>query len=241
MILIASPSKALCRRWRDALAGAFPIHEISDKHALVHFLNEVKPAVLFLDYDNRCFGSIAFLHKVIQASPSTRVVVFTSNPKPYGAVTALMSGAKGYGPKNLSRSLLRKAAHAVSDDEIWIGRKLVSSLMRELVGNNPVSKNNALKLQGNEFEADTLLDALSPREREIASMIAIGEYNKAIASHLNISEKTVKAHLTSIFKKLGLSSRTQLALYVSQNNFFQNPSIPSPSTKTTLNLRAVLH
>ena len=55
---------------------------------------------------------------------------------------------------------------------------------------------------------------LSPREREISSLVASGQQNKLISSKLNISEKTVKAHLTTIFRKLNVEGRTQLALAV---------------------------
>ncbi len=115
MILIASPSKVLCRRWREALAGAHPIHEIGEKQALLQSLNEFKPAVLLIDYDNSHFGTISFLRAIIKTSPSTRVIVFTNDPTANGAVAAIKSGAKGYGPKNLSGSLIRKAANAVCD------------------------------------------------------------------------------------------------------------------------------
>ncbi len=202
MILIASPSKALCRRWREALAGARPIHEIGDKQALFHFLRESKPSVLLVDYDNDHFGTISFLRAMIKTSPSTRVIVFTNDPTANGAVAAIKSGAKGYGPKNLSGSLIRKAAHAVGDGEIWIGRKYVSMLIQEITSFN---LRKEVDLNSGKNRPAPVLDTLSARQREIISLIATGKPNKAISSHLSISEKTVKAHLTTIFRKLGVS------------------------------------
>src|SRR6266545_721509 len=218
MILIASPSKSLCRRWREALAGARPIHEIGDRQALIHFLSESKPSVLLVDYDNDHFGTISFLRAVIQASPSTRVIVLTSNPTSSGAIAAIRSGAKGYGRKDLSRSLLQRAARVVSKGEIWIGRQFVSMLIEALGDFKPHSKNNSLKSAGSGHGPYNALNILSARQREIASLIAMGKPNKEISSHLNISEKTVKAHLTTIFSKLDVSGRTQLALVVSQSS-----------------------
>jgi DNA-binding NarL/FixJ family response regulator len=232
MILIASPSKALCRRWREALAGAGPIHEIGDKQALFHFLRESKPSVLLVDYDNDHFGTISFLRAIIKTSPSTRGIVFTSDPTANGAVAAIKSGAKGYGPKNLSGPLIRKAVHAVCDGEIWIGRKYVSMLIRELASFNQIRKEVDLKSGKN--RPAPVLDILSARQREIISLIAIGKPNKAISSHLSISEKTVKAHLTTIFRKLGVSGRTQLALFVSQRNPLHYDSNLKPPTKVSL-------
>ena len=66
-------------------------------------------------------------------APSLRVVVFTSNPTLGEGVAAIRAGAKGYGPKNLSKSLVRKAADVVSRGELWIGRDLVPALIEELV------------------------------------------------------------------------------------------------------------
>jgi two-component system nitrate/nitrite response regulator NarL len=212
MILIASPSKALCRSWREALAGAFPIHEIANKYALVHALSEFQPTVLFLDFDNNEFGTSSSFREIIQACPSTHVVIFTNDPNSKGAVTAIKAGAKGYGPKHLNASLIRKAARVISKGEIWIGRQFVSILIQEL------AENNSLKYKSSGHRPDNFLNTLSARQREIASLIAAGEPNKAISSHLSISEKTVKAHLTAIFRKVGVSGRTQLALFVSHTS-----------------------
>jgi len=68
--------------------------------------------------------------------------------------------------------------------------------------------------QQNYPKASSRLDCLTPREREITRLIGRAQSNREIAIHLNITEQTVKAHLTAIFQKLGLSSRLQLALYI---------------------------
>ncbi len=227
MILIASPSKSLCRRWREALAGARPIHEIGDRQALCHFLSESKPAVLLVDYDNSHFGTISFLRTIIKASPSTRVVILTSNPTSKEAVAVIRAGARGYGGKDLSRSLLKRAARVISKGEIWIGRQFVSMLIEALGGFKPHSKNGSLKSAGSGHGPYNALNILSARQRQIASLIAIGEPNKTVSSQLGISEKTVKAHLTTIFRKLDVSGRTQLALFVSQSRPSQKDSTRS--------------
>ena len=70
--------------------------------------------------------------------------------------------------------------------------------------------------QQNSPKASIRLDCLTPREHEITRLIGRAQTNREIANRLNITEKTVKAHLTAIFQKLGLSSRLQLALYISE-------------------------
>ena len=66
------------------------------------------------------------------------------------------------------------------------------------------------------IESSALLTTLSSRELDVANMIRVGENNKAIADTLDISERTVKAHLTSIFKKLEVPDRLHLALYMKE-------------------------
>jgi len=195
------------------------MHEISDKHALVRLLEDFKPTVLFLDYEMGDLRKIGLLRDIIQKSPALRVVVFTSSPTLDEGVAAIKTGAKGYGPKNLSKSLLRKAADVVSRGELWIGRDLVPKLIEELASLKYSGKGvSSVNSRGQEEISSHAFNGLSPRECQIASLIATGKHNKAISEHLNIREKTVKAHLTTIFRKLGLSSRTQLALAVSQSS-----------------------
>jgi two-component system nitrate/nitrite response regulator NarL len=239
MILIATPSKFLRQRCRETLAGIFPIHEVSDTHALVVSLSQLKPPILFLDYDNKHFGSISFLRNIVKASPSTRVVVFTSNPNSDEAVAAIKAGAKGYVPKGLSKSPLRKVARVVSSGEMWIERGLIPILIQKLVDAN--GKESGFNLKRNQPELSSAFDGLSPREREIALWVGAGEHNKEISSRLSISEKTVKARLTTIFRKLGVSSRTQLALVMSQNDLIQKHSVIQSSTKALQHLSPSVH
>src|SRR5215471_5152019 len=133
MILIATPSKFLRQRCRETLAGIFPMHEVSDTHALVVSLSQLKPPILFLDYDNKHFGSTSFLRNVVKASPSTRIVVFTSNPNSDEAVAAIKTGAKGYVPTGLSKSSLMKVARVVSSYEISLHHGLQPTAREKLV------------------------------------------------------------------------------------------------------------
>jgi DNA-binding NarL/FixJ family response regulator len=222
------------------LAGTFPIHEINDRHALIYLLEDFKPTVLFLDYEMAVPRKMALQREIIQESPSLRVVVFTSNPTLDEGVAAIKSGTKGYGPKNLSKSLLRKAADVVSRGELWIGRDLVPVLIEELVRHSGKGA-SSVNSRGNGENSSRVVNGLSSHERQIASLIATGKHNKAISGHLNISKKTVKDHLTVIFKKLGVSSRTQLALAISQSSASHKYSNLRPSAKAALRLSRIEH
>ena len=225
MILLASPSKILCQRWREALAGMSPIHQNTDKRTVLQSLRELKPRILLLDFDNRQFGTLRSLREIIQTNPSTRVIVFTKKVTAKDAITAMKLGAKGYGPMSRNRNFVRKAVHMVSAGEIWIRRQLAAVLIEELVNLHRGRGRPDLKSQDRRL-LHKRLDQLSTREGEVAALIATGEHNRAISSQLGISEKTVKAHLTTIFKKLGISGRTQLALFVSERRPSQKDSPP---------------
>src|SRR5262245_36377862 len=213
MILLASSSQTLCRRWRDALAGSFPLHQVADRQTLILSLQEHQPDVVFLDQTDKHFGPVRFVCKLIRLTPTSRIIVLTREPRASEAMTLIKAGAKGYCAANIGPALLRKAARTVSAGEIWIGRKLLPPLIDDLV--HTTSQNAALieslPVQPSTFNA---FSGLSPREREIASLVATGQHNKSISSNLHISEKTVKAHLTTIFRKLQIEGRTQLALAV---------------------------
>ena len=213
MILLASPSQTVCRRWRNTLAGSFPLHQIADRQALMLSLCEHKPTVLFLDHSGNHFGPTRLVCKIIKSSPATKVVVLAGDPHPSEAVEFIRAGAKGYCASNIGASLLCKAARVVSSGEIWLGRKLLPVLFDEFV--RTADKSVAMaESHSNYAPATSVFTGLSPREREITSLVASGQQNKFISHKLQISEKTVKAHLTMIFRKLGVEGRTQLALAV---------------------------
>ncbi len=126
-------------------------------------------------------------------------------------IQALINGACGYLEQQELGSLLRKAVDSIQQGEIWIHRKLVPQLINQLTIDSEAQKNHAVdKLK---------LSSLSRREIDVATMIATGQNNKQIANHLKISERTVKAHLTSIFKKLNISDRLHLALLVKESQY----------------------
>jgi len=92
-----------------------------------------------------------------------------------------------------------------------LGRDLIAYLVKKVA--------SLIEHEREEFpsEQNLRLDRLTPREREIASLVGRGATNREIANQLSVTERTVKAHLTAIFHKLGLPSRIQLALFMTQD------------------------
>ena len=215
MVLLSSQSASCCERWRKALKGQFVLHEVSDKHALVSTLREFKPTVLVLDCDSKRFANLALVSEITQISPLTRVIVLTNRASANGAATAIAAGAKGYYSKGLSGSLLKKAVRVVANGELWISRQHVSALIEELIKlNNRQQSGLRLDLAHECEQTSVCTKELTQRQSEIVRLVATGMPNKLISEELHISDRTVKAHLTEIFRRLGVTGRTELAVNV---------------------------
>jgi len=107
-----------------------------------------------------------------------------------------------------------QAVTSVLKGDIWIQRHLVPRVIGTLVKMKPEPTQTLDSSKT--IESSALLKTLSSRESDVAKMIREGESNKIIAKSLSISERTVKAHLTSIFKKLNVPDRLHLALYIKE-------------------------
>jgi DNA-binding NarL/FixJ family response regulator len=134
-----------------------------------------------------------------------KFVILTNIPLASEALLSLSAGARAYanahaGPKNL-----QQIADVVTDGGIWLGEDLMQFLIASLT---QIKTTNVLP-QHNEWR-----QKVSHREAEVIESVALGASNKVIAKQLNISERTVKAHLTTVFEKLGVTDRFKLALLV---------------------------
>ncbi len=124
------------------------------------------------------------------------MLVLTSATEPASASLALRSGAAGVVYKDVDPDALVRAIRSVHDGHMLLAPEAAGSLVRNGGGWNPVNG----------------LDALTRREREVLAEIAKGRSNREIARALTVSEKTVKAHVSSVLAKLGVQDRTQAAL-----------------------------
>ena len=211
-VLIASADAGLRRQWAKDLLDAFAIHEVSERAELKHTLTHSKPAVLLLDIDLPQLGDVQGVSTIQCLSPSTKIILLTSAHDEKKAVSALKARAKGYCDKQIEPALLRKAVNLVQKGEIWVGRKTISRLLAELTSLAESGQKDRPVLP------EVYLSYLTFRQQQIALLIGSGGNNKDIARRLNISEGTVKSHLTAIFHKLQIPDRLRLALFVTGQN-----------------------
>ena len=158
-------------------------------------------------------GSIVWLHNVTPAQlpagkrpPDVRFIVMQDEPSDEGGLAALSQGAAGYCNAHATPELLHTVESVVRNHGLWVGE----SLLNRLIGGINVRSPMAGKQPDH-----AVLATLSERERQVALFVARGENNKEIARQLNLAERTIKAHLSNVFEKLGVRDRLQLAILLS--------------------------
>ena len=204
-VVIFSKRQPLIRLWSHALVSHFNIHTTSNPEGF----NNAGVVVIdssIIDENN----NLAHLF----TDKSTRFLIIGEGWSESKQINALVHGAAGYCGESEPAKLLVQAINSVLKGDIWIQRHLVTKVIGTLVRikSEPLQPSSTSKT----IELSARLDTLSARELDVANMIRNGESNKIIASSLGISERTVKAHLTSTFKKLKVNDRLHLALYIKE-------------------------
>jgi two-component system, NarL family, response regulator LiaR len=170
------------------------IGEAANGEAAVNMARDLEPDVVLMDLLMPVMDGIAATEKIKTETPEVEVVALTSVLDD-GAVTgAVRAGATGYLLKNTKPRDLCRAIKGAAAGQVQLGPEAAAKLMREV-------------------RAPERPEALTGRETEVLKLLARGWANKQIARELFVEEKTVKAHVSGILRKLGVTSRTQAALH----------------------------
>jgi DNA-binding NarL/FixJ family response regulator len=175
----------------------------SDGREAIALAQRLKPDVLLLDVALPGPGALETLQSVASSAVSVRTILVTPSITRADVLTAIRHGARGIVLKNAASNLLFKSIHAVMAGQYWIGREAVSDLVAALREASPAL----------EPEPPPRPFKLTPRELQIIHAVVDGQANRDIADRLGLAEPTVKHHLTSIYGKLGVSNRVELALF----------------------------
>lgn len=170
----------------------------ADGRAAVAAALETTPDVVLMDLSMPVLDGVEATRQIIAALPDTRIVVLSSFADVERVHDAIEAGAVGYLLKDSDPDTLLKAVRSAAEGHVPIDPRVAAALL-------PGAPRRTTA-------ADALAD-LSPREREVLDLIGEGLANKQIARRLGITERTVKAHAGSVFRRLGVSDRTSAALW----------------------------
>lgn len=179
------------------------VAEAGDGYECLNLTNKTKPDIVLLDINMPNMDGIQVLNIMKQQKCYARFIVLTIHNEIEYLVKALEIGCDGFILKDSDFDTLKKAIFSVYSGETYIEPSLMPLL------NSSLAERDVLKEK---------VSDLTRREMEVLKMIASGAFNKEIALTLNISERTVKNHVSNIFKKIGVSDRTQAAVFAIKNN-----------------------
>ena len=171
------------------------IGEARDGAEALDLSRKLCPDVVLMDLLMPVMDGISATSAIRREVPDTEVVALTSVLEDASVVEAIRAGAIGYLLKDTEALELRRAIKAAAAGQVQLSPQAAARLMREI--------------RVPEYGAE----ALTERETDVLRLLARGQSNKEIAQTLNISEQTVKTHVSHILNKLGVPSRTQAALY----------------------------
>jgi two-component system nitrate/nitrite response regulator NarL len=186
-------------------AGFDVVGEAGNGHDTIAAVQSAKPELLLLDLGMPGLSGLSALRELQNFSGTMRTIVLSGHITKAHLQTAIQLGVRGIVRKDESTELLFEAIMRVMAGQHWLGQSLVTELM-ELVRTSSQSPNSAVRQPF----------GLTPRERQVLSLVAAGFPNKEIARTCAVSEETIKHHLTRVFDKVGASNRIELARMASQ-------------------------
>jgi two-component system, NarL family, nitrate/nitrite response regulator NarL len=201
-------SRAVLRKLIERESNMQVVGEAVDGRDVLSQVEKLQPDVLLLNFRMPEMSGWNILRSLAKSTANVRVILLPTSLEGDQAIEALRLGARGLLCKSTASQLLYKSIRTVMAGDYWVDHGTV----RQLVKSFRISADSASKA------AQLGKYNLTPRELEILSTVVDGCTNKDIATQFKISEQTVKHHLTSIFEKVGVSNRLELALFAMNQN-----------------------
>ncbi|KQC09640.1 MAG: hypothetical protein APR62_13830 [Smithella sp. SDB] len=210
-ILLSSSNDSVLVRWADLLSGHFETKKARS-------FTELKKMCIAENFDvillHRMLIDLSAFYELSKMSPANRFFLLSDLPDEEEAISFLKLGIVGYGNTYISLPRLLEALRIITNGGVWLGQKVIQRLIAD-------SSVKAIKKDTSNTPESTLTK-LTKAECQIAEFVARGKSNLEIAADLNITERTVKAHLTSIYAKTKTGNRLNLALLINLGNTPQN-------------------
>lgn len=186
------------------LEGEFKvIGEACDGVDCIEKLKKVKPDILLLDINMPNMNGLEVIEKMKESDCNVKVLVLTVHNEVEYLLKAVDMGVNGYLLKDSESTELKQAIISVMNGEDYIQPSLIPVLNAKMIDRN----NDNEKIRN-----------LTKRELQVLKLLSIGKLNRQVADELQISERTVKNHVSNIFKKIDVKDRTQAAVFAIRNN-----------------------
>ena len=187
------------------------VGEADDVQPAISVISDVQPDVVLLDVHLPGGGGQAVLQAIKPLYPSVRFLALSASDAPEDVIAVIRAGARGYVTKTISTAELADAIRRVAAGDAVFSHRLAGFVLDAFASGSPGSEVSGIKPS-----FDPELDQLTSREREVLRLIAQGYTYKEIARELFISVKTVESHVSSVLRKLQLSSRHQLTRWATE-------------------------
>jgi len=207
--LFIADDHAMVRRGLQVFLATQPdialVGEAANGQETLDRVAEARPDVVLMDLNMPVLNGIETTARLVLTLPEIKVIVLTSFVDHDHVLPAIQAGAKGYLLKDIEPEALVESIRRVHDGRVELHPEAAGLLVNHLSGGERKAVENS--------DNDDALNLLTPRELEVLRLIATGKSNKEISESLVITEKTVKTHVSHLLDKLGLSDRTQAAIY----------------------------
>ena len=208
-IMIADDHSMIREGLKSLLELEGDIQVVAEAEDGVDWLEKLKictPDVLLLDINMPRKNGLEVLQTLKSSKSKVKVLVLTVHNEVEYLMKAVDIGVDGYILKDSESAELKKAIFSIVEGENYIQPSLIPSLNSKMIEKN---------------RDEGKIESLTKRELEVLKLLAVGMYNKEVAEKLNISERTVKNHVSNIFKKIEVTDRTQAAVFAIRNNLIE--------------------
>lgn len=202
LISLFSNKQSVLNYWGKHIDDKYLIWVYDSLEALYKDLEESQPNIILFDYN----GDISMAEEILEYIESkkcdTYVMVLHSRPVFSEGVRLLRKDARAFMNAYAKPENLNQAIQSVLNGNIWLYPEFIQAMIKQSLVPN--------------VEESKLMQQLSSREREIAQLVALGMSNKEIAKQADITEQTVKTHLKTIYEKVGVHTRLELAIMINR-------------------------
>lgn len=196
-LYLYSKRDSVLKHWAGSISRLYEISSFHDIDALYRAVDRGVPTVILFDYDGEIEMADELLALTAEAHPDVKLMFFNGSPLFSHGIHLIRSGASSFMNAYASPNNINQAIRAVLAGNIWLYPEFIQMMIKQNVLMATPQKK---------------LDTLSDREREIAEMVALGMSNREISHTADITEQTVKTHLKTVYEKMGVNSRLELAI-----------------------------